>query len=96
MQKNYRFEILSFLFSRRDAPVDIGPFIKDMYREGVFSEFYFMIQLGAMQDNDLIFIETSGIQIKARLLPDGMAEYNRLKSRCISYTRSPQNNSTCH
>jgi hypothetical protein len=88
MQKNYRFEILAFLYSRRDAPVNINPFIKQMAEEGVFSASYFIIQLEAMQTNDLICIEKNGAQMMTRILPEGTSEYKRLKLRCISYNRN--------
>jgi hypothetical protein len=86
MRKNYRFEILSFLFNCAPSETDIRPLINSMVKEEIFSDLYFEILLEAMRTNDLIKYNDSGLQIKASLQPEGRKEYNRLKLHCVFYS----------
>lgn len=86
MRKNYRFEILSFLFNCAPSETDIRPLIDSMVKEEIFSDMYFRILLDAMRTNDLISYHESGLQIKASLQPEGRKEYNRLKKHCVFYS----------
>jgi len=85
MRKNYRFEILSILYHGTGDGHDIFPLIESMAEENIFSRMYFNIVLQSLRDNDLISYTDYGDEIKAVILPKGVAEYQRLKKHAVTY-----------
>jgi hypothetical protein len=89
--KDYKFEILAFLYKQGNETVNIRPFIDDLVSEGYQSGVWFGTQLSSMRTKKHIWFDdvlclswvgnshySATHPIKARIEPDGIAEYKRL------------------
>ena len=61
------------------------PLVNSLAEENIFSRLYFNVVLQSMSESGLISYADYGDEINARLLPEGVSEYQRLKKHVVAY-----------
>jgi hypothetical protein len=94
MKTDYNFEILSYLYNSEDETINVRPFIDKLAKESSHSSTYFGTLLNQLRTKRLLWFDdvlclswignspfAPDHPIKARIEPDGINEYFRLKKQ---------------